>query len=209
MRTDGCFLGGALPSFPTGFTRRGGNRLTRFVRLGLFLTLFSTGSTSWADLLTGRVVAVKDGDTLVVLDASKSQHTIRLMGIDAPEKRMPFGQRAKQALSDLVYDRTVTVDWNKTDRYGRTIGKVLVGGSDANLQMIRLGMAWHYKQYAREQDVQDRGLYAEAETQARSARTGLWVDANPVPPWEFRHRKRQTEGLGSETSLGERGLHQR
>jgi endonuclease YncB( thermonuclease family) len=94
-----------------------------------------------AEMLNGRVVGVADGDTVTVLDASRQQHKIRLMGIDAPEKKMPFGNRSKQSLSDLVFDRQVQVEYNKKDRYGRTLGKIIVDGVDANLAQIKAGMA--------------------------------------------------------------------
>ena len=79
------------------------------------------------------------------------------------------------------------MDWRKKDRQGRVVGKVLLNGVDTGLKMVQLGLAWHYKQYAREQSVVDRKLYAEAEDSARAKRTGLWRDAQPVPPWSFRH----------------------
>jgi endonuclease YncB( thermonuclease family) len=139
-----------------------------------------------AAVLGGKVVAVTDGDTIKVLDADKVQHVVRLSGIDAPEKKMPFGQRSKQNLSDLVYGRWVEVEGEKIDRYGRLVGKVLVNGIDANLAQVRAGMAWHYKAYEREQPALDQQVYAEAEIKAVAAKQGLWVDRNPVAPWEWR-----------------------
>jgi hypothetical protein len=88
---------------------------------------------SWSAELKGRVVVVVDGDTLVVLDSSNTQHKIRLAGIDCPERKQPWGQRAKQALSDHVFDNQVTVEWDKVDRYGRTVGKILTDDRDVNL----------------------------------------------------------------------------
>lgn len=140
-----------------------------------------------AATLQGTVVGVSDGDTITVLDADRVAHKIRLAGIDAPEKSQPFGSRSKQRLSDMVFAKRVDVDWSKIDRYGRTIGKVLVSGIDANLNQIRAGMAWHYKAYEKEQSSEDRGKYARAEAEARSRKTGLWRDASPIPPWDFRH----------------------
>lgn len=96
---------------------------------------------------------VPDGDTITVLDADKVQHKIRLAGIDAQEKKQPFGQRSKESLSDLVFSKAVTVDTNKRDRYGREVGKVLVNGLDANLVQVQRGFAWHYKAYEREQSI--------------------------------------------------------
>lgn len=138
----------------------------------------------------GLVVGVSDGDTIAVLDDDKTQHKIRLAGIDAPEKGQAFGQRSKEHLSDLVYKKTVTVEGSKKDRYGRTVGKVLVNGVDANLEQVRADFAWHYKQYEREQSKADRVTYAQAEDEARAAKRGLWRDIEPMPPWDWRHRSR-------------------
>ena len=150
----------------------------------LLLTFCALGS---ATTITGKVVSVADGDTITALDAGKVQHKIRLGGIDAPEKAQPYGQTSKQSLSDLVFGKTVTVDTDKTDRYGREVGKVLVDGVDTNLEQVRRGLAWHYKAYQREQPPEDRLAYAAAETDAAAAHLGLWQDAVTVAPWEWRH----------------------
>jgi len=142
-----------------------------------------------AETITGHVVGVADGDTITVLDADKVQHKIRLAGIDAPEKKQAFGNRAKESLSDLVFDKTVNVETDKRDRYRREIGKVLVNGRDVNLVQVERGMAWFYRQYQREQSPNDRKLYEAAEDAAKADRRGLWRDTDPVPPWEFRHNK--------------------
>lgn len=139
-----------------------------------------------AAIYTARVVGVSDGDTITVVDHAKVQHRIRLAGIDAPEKHQPWGQRSRRALADKVYDRMVEIEFGKKDRYGREVGKVLLDGEDVNLELVRLGLAWHYKAYEREQSPQDRLAYARAEQQARHRRQGLWRDAGAVPPWEFR-----------------------
>lgn len=144
-----------------------------------------------AQVIRGRVVGIADGDTVTVLDASKSQHKIRLQGIDASESRQAFGTRSNQYLSDLVYNKEVSVEWQKRDRYGRVLGKVWVGGRDACLAQVRAGMAWHYKYYQDEQSPEDRRLYAEAEREARATRRGLWSDPDPVPPWDFRRGGRE------------------
>lgn len=139
-----------------------------------------------AATLQGTVVGISDGDTITVLDTSKTTHKIRLSGIDAPESKQPFGNASKQALSDMVYRHTVTIDYDKEDRYGRKVGKVLVGGKDANLEQIRAGLAWHYKAYQKEQPPEDRLEYTREEVKAREAGKGLWRDAQAVPPWEWR-----------------------
>lgn len=164
--------------------------------LGLLL-LSTWASALYGATLQGTVLAISDGDTITVLDSSKMQRKIRLAGIDAPEKSQAFGKRSKQHLSDLVFGKTVTVDWNKTDKYGRTIGKVIVNGQDANLSQVQAGLAWHYKQYEHEQPASDRKSYAQAEVDARVRKVGLWGDATPTPPWDFRHRTADSHSIPS------------
>ena len=123
------------------------------------------------------------------LDGDKVQHKIRLAGIDAPEKKQPFGNRSKESLSELAYDKTVTVETDKRDKYGRQVGKVLVNGQDVNLVQVERGMAWFYRQYQREQSPNDRRLYEAAEDVAKADKRGLWRDPDPIPPWDFRHSK--------------------
>ena len=143
-----------------------------------------------AATITGRVVAVADGDTITVLDADKVQHKIRLAGIDAPEKKQAFGNRSKESLSDLTFGKAVNVETNKRDRYDREIGKVLVNGQDVNLVQVERGMAWFYRQYQLEQSPNDRTLYEAAEDAARAGKRGLWRDVDPTPPWDFRRATR-------------------
>jgi endonuclease YncB( thermonuclease family) len=162
------------------------------VLLAGLLGLLLLGGGARAEVLQGRVVAIADGDTITVVEASLKQHRVRLAGIDAPERRQPYSNRSKLALSALVMGKSVTVDWTKVDRYQRLIGVVRQGNDDAGLVLLRAGLAWHYKAYVREQSPQDRKLYSEAEQQARSARLGLWSDAAPQPPWEFRHERRSS-----------------
>jgi len=158
------------------------------------------GGLAQAESLVGRVVGVADGDTITVLDGEKMQHRIRLAGIDAPEKGQPFGSRSKENLSRLVHGKEARVEWQKRDRYGRIVGTVWVVSPDmpcrdepgcpktldAGLAQLTVGLAWHYKKYAHEQDPQQRGQYAFAEEEARAKRVGLWRDAEPVAPWDQR-----------------------
>jgi endonuclease YncB( thermonuclease family) len=157
------------------------------LKRSLFATIFLLLTFNLnAATLQGKVVNVADGDTLTVLDDQKIQHKIRLQGIDAPEKSQPYGQKSKQSLSKLVNNQLVTVEFQKKDKYGRTVGKVLLNGKDICLEQINIGMAWHYKQYQAEQSLEDRERYEVAEHIARSIPIGLWNDKNPKPPWEFR-----------------------
>jgi endonuclease YncB( thermonuclease family) len=138
--------------------------------------------------VTGRVVGVIDGDTIDVLTPRFETLRVRLAGIDAPELGQPFGRTSKTALSSLAFARTATVASSKRDRYGRLVGKVTVEGRDIALEMLTLGMGWHYARFEAEQPAADRREYAESQTRARVARRGLWADPAPVPPWEYRAR---------------------
>ena len=161
-------------------------------RMALFCALIVGISTATlADTLIGKVVGITDGDTITVLDEDQQkERKIRLMGIDTPEKAQPFGQNAKQSLSDLVFGRSVNVEWQKLDRYERIVGKVLINGQDANLEQVRRGLAWHYKKYEREQEPLDRATYSQAEIEARMSNRGLWSDPTPIPPWDWRKSKK-------------------
>jgi len=142
-------------------------------------------------IISGRIVGVSDGDTVSLLTEEKENLRIRLATIDSPEKAQDFGARAKDSLSDLVFNKNVEVEVRSKDRYGRLVGVIRVGGTDVNLEQIKRGMAWHYTQYSKEQPSAEKRVYAEAEVAARRARVGLWVDPSPVPPWDFRREKRQ------------------
>jgi endonuclease YncB( thermonuclease family) len=153
-----------------------------------------------AETLTGRVVGVADGDTITLLDANHQQHRIRLQGIDAPEKAQPFGQRSKESLSAMVFNKDVRVEWAKRDKYKRIVGKVWVQPAscptcpmtlDAGHAQITVGLAWWYRKYSNEQSAQDRGAYEFSEQEARAKRAGLWADADPVPPWDWRKEARR------------------
>jgi len=160
------------------------------MRSVLATLLLALACNANAETITGRVVGVADGDTITVLDARQVQHKIRLAGIDAPEKKQPFGNRSKESLSQLAFGKTVDVETIKRDRYGRQIGKVLVNGQDVNLLQVERGMAWFYRQYQREQSPNDRRLYEAAEDAAKANKRGLWQDSAPVAPWESRRPKR-------------------
>ena len=138
----------------------------------------------------GTVVSIADGDTLTLLDASKTQYRIRLDGIDAPERTQPHGQRARQSLAALAHGRAASANCPKVDRYGRAVCRVVVDGVDIGLEQIRRGYAWHYVKYAHEQRAIDREQYARAESDARLASAGLWSFSDPVPPWNYRRLAR-------------------
>jgi len=144
-----------------------------------------------ADELQGQVVGIADGDTVTVLDASDTQHKIRLKSIDAPERGQAFGQASKRNLSALIFGKLVTIQFSKRDRYGRIVGRVIFNGQDICLEQVRSGYAWHYTEYEREQSPAERRAYAEAEAEAREQKRGLWRDSSPVAPWDYRRERRK------------------
>ncbi len=135
--------------------------------------------------LTGKVVRVADGDTITVLDGSNTQHKVRLNKIDAPESGQAFGNVSKKHLSSMVAGKEVKVAWEKTDKYGRVLGDVTCCSTNVNLQMVKDGLAWHFKFYDKTPE------YAEAEKTAREKKLGLWADPNPVEPYQFRKSKKE------------------
>lgn len=160
-----------------------------FAQITMLLALASMSLGLAAKDITGRVVAISDGDTLTVLDASKTQHKIRLAGIDAPEKAQPFGTRSRQALSEHVFSKDVTVLVVDVDRYKRVVGIVMHGGKDINQRMVAEGHAWVYRQFLKNLPSGKPEAYLEAEQRAKATRAGLWVDKDPTPPWEWRRKK--------------------
>lgn len=132
----------------------------------------------------GKVTAVSDGDTATVLDAENVQHKIRFAGIDAPEKKQAHGMDAKQALSKMIFGKSVVVNVANRDLYGREVGSVLVDGIDVNGSMVRWGWAWCYREYKHPKE------YETYEDEAREKQRGLWADKRPIRPSEFRKGKR-------------------
>lgn len=162
---------------------------TLAMRWFLGMVMLMAATVTCAAEVVGVVVGIVDGDTIDIVDQDKVQHRVRLAGIDAPEKRQSFGQQSKKSLSDLVYMKSVVVEFNKRDRYGRLIGKIVIAGVDVNLTQIEKGMAWIYRQYLSELQASDRLQYVNAEAVAKNSRRGLWVDESPVPPWSWRRAK--------------------
>lgn len=131
------------------------------------------------------VVGVLDGDTIEVLHNGKAER-IRLNGIDCPEKGQAYGQKAKQAASALMLGKEVTLHTFEKDKYGRTIGDVLLpDGTNVNQELVKEGWCWWYRKYAPGNTVLE-GL----ENEAREAGRGLWAEPHPVPPWEERRLRR-------------------
>lgn len=165
-------------------------QLTAFLILINFAVLTSAQSSK-EYTLKAEVVGVVDGDTITVMDKSARQITVRLAGIDAPEKQQDFGDVAKSKLTELIYGKKVAVIVYKQDRYGRSVGKILIDGKDINLLMVELGLAWQYKEYEDEQPETDQQIYANADKKARDGLYGLWKQSNAVKPSDFRKQEQE------------------
>jgi endonuclease YncB( thermonuclease family) len=148
-------------------------------------------SETKAETFTGQVIGIADGDTITILLADGGQRVprkIRIAGIDAPEGKQPFGSSAKQTMSALAFGREGTAECSNIDRYQRDVCKVTVEGRDIGLEMIRAGMAWHFKRYQRNQSKTDRKAYADEEENAQANRVGLWKSLDAIPPWLWRKK---------------------
>lgn len=187
----GCAIVNAMADF----------RVTMKVLLAFYLFLII--QPSQAASFSGKVLAVIDGDTIVVAAGKKEKAKIRLVGIDAPESEQSMGKESKKALSAMVSGKQVTVRWEKKDDYGRFIGDIYVGKLWVNQRMVALGWAWHYKNYSK-----DKRL-AEAQKTAKEDLKGIWVDKTALPPWDWRKRNKQPSRNASSPKDKRRSLRNR
>jgi endonuclease YncB( thermonuclease family) len=180
-----------------------------------YLLSFAISSNA-IEIMEGRIVGCTDGDTCTLLDSANQQHEIRLASIDAPEtschqrnvitndtcveQGMPFGKTAKRAINNLVFNKQVHVVLQSSkpvpcvapqafNNYCREIGTIWLNDLDVNLELVKLGLAWHYKKYTKHQSTVEFEAYSQAEKNAHDNHLGLWVDAHPIAPWDYRHSK--------------------
>ena len=170
----------------------------------LFILPFFLLSFVQAETIPCYVVGVTDGDTITCLVDQKEQVKVRLYQIDTPESGQAYGQKAKQALSDLIFNKFVDIETHGQDRYKRTLGTIryspcgqphidcsrrIVVATEVNLYMIKQGYAWYYP------FTKNNPEYQQAEQEARQAKRGLWADKNPIPPWEWRKSKKDLKEI--------------
>lgn len=143
---------------------------------------------------SGMVVRILDGDTYEILLEGNKTERIRMEGIDAPEKGMPFYKVSKNYLGSLCFKKNVRLEVQSTDRYGRTIAfGYLDDGRELSAEMLKAGLAWHYKKYNTDEDL------AELETQAKESRIGIWKDPRPMAPWD--NRRYHRNGISTKDSF--------
>jgi len=157
----------------------------------------STSQNTTATEITCQVTRVLDGDTFHCLPSKGIPNaktyqdgtvSVRMRGIDAPEKRQAYGEDARLSLKELIGGKTVKLDVKDVDRYGRVVAYVWYNNQNINLEQVRRGMAWAYTEYL---DRPYASEFYEAEKQARKQRLGLWEQTNPTPPWEWRKKNRE------------------
>ncbi len=152
------------------------------MRYILLLLIFTSNLVFSQNTLTGKVVAISDGDTFTLIDENKVQHKIRLAEIDAPENSQPFGKASKKYLSELIFNKNVKIVYSGTDRYDRIIGKVYIGEIYVSEEMIRNGYAWHFTRYS------DSKKLSYLEKEAQINKRGLWSVPGAIAPWEWRKK---------------------
>ena len=152
------------------------------IKFKILLFLFISNIVFCQTTFTAKVIGIKDGDTVVVLDSLNNQTTLRLAEVDTPEKSQPFGTKAKQFTSDQIYLKTIKYVVTDTDRYGRSIAMIYYDTDNKYLsaEIIKAGMGWHYKRYSTSKEL------ALFEDNAKKNKIGLWVDNNPIAPWAWR-----------------------
>ena len=152
--------------------------MIRLISFFLFISLTTFSQTTF----TAKVVGIKDGDTVVVLDSLNNQTTLRLAEVDTPEKSQAFGTKAKQFTSDQIYLKTIKYVVTDTDRYGRSIAMIYYDTDNKYIsaEIIKAGMGWHYKRYSTSKEL------ATFEDNAKKNKIGLWIDNNPINPSDWR-----------------------
>ena len=168
----------------------------------LFLITIGLLTSTQAAELKGKIISIADGDTatLLVLENKskllkplemekvniKTQYRIRLNDIDAPEKKQPFGNKSRDNLASYIAGEIITVKYKSKDKYGRILGTIYFENLDINLQQIKNGYAWVYKQYSKNQ------TYYQEEQKAKDLKKGLWIAKEPLAPWEYRKKRKSS-----------------
>lgn len=157
------------------------NHALRLMTLSAVVVLMCA-STALADIVTGRVIGITDGDSLTLLDSNQIPLKVRLAEIDAPERGQAWGTKSREMLSDLAYGKQARLEIAGKDRYGRIIARVHVGQTDVNAEMVRRGGAWAYRRYLTDPSI------LTLEAAARRSGAGLWSmpPGQTVAPWEWR-----------------------
>ena len=153
--------------------------------LSLCVFVFIPVSSLFGDeTAEGKVTRILDGDSILVTDAKSEEYEVQLEGIDAPELKQDFGKESTEGLSKLLKDKSVRLTWKSRDNFERPLAQVYVGDKHINLEILKLGLAWHFKKYNQDE------VLAKAETEAKDAKKGLWAKESPMAPWDYRRENK-------------------
>jgi endonuclease YncB( thermonuclease family) len=166
--------------FVSLFGLANGHKQSQYLNSSQILIIHKVNNQKQQKFVDGKVIKIQDGDTFTMIFDNGFEVKVRLNGIDSPEKKQPFSNIAKQTLAAMVFQKDVRVFYTSKDRYGRVLGDVFVDDINVNHEMLRKGMAWHFVKYS------DDATLAKLEREARINKVGLWVDSNPIAPWDFR-----------------------
>lgn len=144
----------------------------------LFLAAISPVSAD--DTVEGKVTRIIDGDSILVTDSKSVEYEVQLEGIDAPELKQDFGKESTEGLTKLLKGKTVRLTWKSKDNFDRLLAQVYDGEKHINMEMIKSGMAWHFKRYNKDETL------GKAESEAKEAKKGLWAIESPLAPWDYR-----------------------
>jgi len=162
--------------------------ISLFIKI-IILSFLALCQNIYADEF-GIVIKVIDGDTVYLLNHNDKKLKVRLQHIDAPELNQPFGEESKMILERFILKKNIMLISQKKDKYKRLLGVISLDGLDINLEMIKIGAAWHYKKYAKFDQLSEQYLmYDENEQKAKSKELGLWRE-NAIPPWLWRKNKK-------------------
>lgn len=161
-----------------------------FLRLLLLISSLFAAGAAQAGIFTARVIAVLDGDTLLVTRGDKPVK-LRMAEIDAPEKAQPYGAASQKSLSDMVMGKQVQVESRAVDDYGRIVAMVSIADLNVNHEQVRRGLAWEYSRFH-----SNRELLA-LQREAQLARRGLWAGEDIVEPSQWRKQHASTPSVAS------------
>ncbi|WP_051284035.1 thermonuclease family protein [Desulforegula conservatrix] len=160
------------------------------VRLVSITSIFLMLSSGYGYPFSARVIKVADGDTVTAVTEDGQPLKVRLFGIDAPEKNQAYGQKSKKALSGMINRKEVDIEIVAGDKYGRSVGIIYLGNKTINEEMVKKGHAWVYRRYCSKSECRK---WIDLEEEAKRDKKGLWNDSDPLPPWEFRHAKKDSD----------------
>jgi micrococcal nuclease len=164
--------------------------MKNFARFVLASCLLTPALLQADEQMEAKVKRVIDGDSLVVIDDKSSEHEVQLEGIDAPELKQEFGKESSEALTKMLKDKTVRLTWTSKDNYERLLAQVYVENTYINVEMLKNGMAWHFKRYNKSEEL------AKLEIEAKAAKKGLWAKDSPVAPWVYRSENKAPDKPG-------------